>query len=307
MIKTFVIASIFGVCSSLAFGQDKNRSGALSNRFIDEDANVLFYYPNDYSVTKEGVSMHLSGDGICEFDFQRIVEKDISGFKQEASDFARVLMADGPGTTLTTQIISERELAMRSGIFGTEYSLVFVCSGDCENYKLEDGFDAKKPISIYVFGIPQRCGFSLIRFGGEARTTVSRETLFKIFETIGQGHPDKWVAEALAPSPSWSDFFRRYQRYGYCDDNDTQLSFSRSASLIFTQQWDQISYVRNSKLADPSSFKFVLRHIDATWSADSLNQLRSNAETNCLDRLFYGEICEKLKEAAEAAIAVKRK
>ena len=104
--------------------------------------------------------------------------------------------------------------------------------------------------------------------------------------TAGDSKPcssaDAKVAEETADLiHSWADFQTAFRKYGHCDDGAISEGYSDVAMRMMAQRWTDIAVLAKLGSTDPQFLKFVLSHIDETWTDVDFRAVMKNAKTRC--------------------------
>ena len=103
----------------------------------------------------------------------------------------------------------------------------------------------------------------------------------------------------------WPTLYRSFREFvPQCDDGEIAEGYSDAVAKLLANHWKELPALVRLVTSDPAFKRFVLRHIDATISADDLTQIDANARLRCpsngkhLCSLIAAEAKTSLKEIA---------
>jgi hypothetical protein len=105
------------------------------------------------------------------------------------------------------------------------------------------------------------------------------------------------LEDATGNLPSWNAIYAVYKKYQHCDDVSADESFSDAEEKLLTKHWEQTGTLQRLIAKDPGFEKFVLRHIDTTWSLASDQVWADNVQKRCLANMQA--LCRKMWDSLE--------
>ena len=87
---------------------------------------------------------------------------------------------------------------------------------------------------------------------------------------------------------NWNQLHEHYSRYSICDDGAIAEGYSEVVSILVSEQWNDL---KTAKL-DIQFERFILRHINMTWSDDKINVAFAHASNQCSEDIK--NICEAI-------------
>jgi hypothetical protein len=99
---------------------------------------------------------------------------------------------------------------------------------------------------------------------------------------------------------NWQSVQRFYKNYLPCDDGGIAEGVSDDITKLLANHWSDFSTLTAMIAKDPAFEAFVVRHIDATAPCDTLQKIRTNAQSRCPQSSTT--ICKKIVKAATSAI-----
>lgn len=91
---------------------------------------------------------------------------------------------------------------------------------------------------------------------------------------------------------SWSALYKSFNQYGHCDDAAIAEGYSESVSRLLAEDWNDLNVLRNYASRNKRFERFVLRHIDGTWSSERVNIVEKNAKHRCSNR--DRKLCQRI-------------
>jgi len=110
----------------------------------------------------------------------------------------------------------------------------------------------------------------------------------------------KRAFDAVDRLKSWGAVRKFYKEYLPCDDGGIAEGVSDSVTQLLAGKWEEFWRLQAATAGDKRFQGFVLNHIDATVSIESLQAISRNARRRCPKR--HPEVCKKIDAAALAAI-----
>ena len=95
---------------------------------------------------------------------------------------------------------------------------------------------------------------------------------------------------------SWLSLYKSFNSFEHCDDGAIAEGYSEAVARLFTLEWRSFhvmrTYVRKNKRFE----KFLLRHIDGSWSIKQVEIVTKYAQQRCShqDRQFCAQILHEL-------------
>jgi hypothetical protein len=103
---------------------------------------------------------------------------------------------------------------------------------------------------------------------------------------------------------SWDALHNSFLKYRNCDDGAVADGFSESVARIFVEHWEALPKLSELSKQDPTFYRFVLKHVDATLDVDDLARIKEDAIKRCPKGLSI--LCRELRSRTEHAIAENR-
>lgn len=127
-----------------------------------------------------------------------------------------------------------------------------------------------------------------------------------INQTVQCPHADAERADYEASRlHTWDQLYHSYRRYSGCDDGSIGEGYSVSVARLLAHQWNVLPQAFLLFAGDAEFYKFVLKHINATWLDDDLKSIRADAIHSCPrggDRY-----CVQIRKTAENALRDSRR
>ena len=83
---------------------------------------------------------------------------------------------------------------------------------------------------------------------------------------------------------SWPAVFKSFHQYGHCDDAAIAEGYSETVSRLLAEDWKALRVLRIYAARHKRFERFVLRHIDGTWTSERVNIVKENAKHRCSNR-----------------------
>jgi len=80
---------------------------------------------------------------------------------------------------------------------------------------------------------------------------------------------------------TWQDLHASYKKYKQCDDGAIGEGYSNSVGTLLSDGWNELPRLLSLSKADPGFGEFVLRHVDQTIPAATLQTISENARSRC--------------------------
>jgi hypothetical protein len=97
---------------------------------------------------------------------------------------------------------------------------------------------------------------------------------------------------------SWDAAFRSFRRFRQCDDGAIAEGFSDRISRLLSEDWNTFPRLLQIVAKNKAFEMFVLKHLDDTVPAKTLDIVASNARTQCPSQ--GRRLCRLIVHAAES-------
>lgn len=94
----------------------------------------------------------------------------------------------------------------------------------------------------------------------------------------------------------WDGMHKFYQDFSKCDDGGLAEGYSDAVGNLLAHNWEHFDRLASLANADKGFQRFVLKHIDDTLPADTLQQIANNARSHCPSRSTA--LCRLIEKAA---------
>jgi len=79
----------------------------------------------------------------------------------------------------------------------------------------------------------------------------------------------------------WDSVYRSFKRFRHCDDGAVSEGYSDSIGQLLAQHWKYVTRLNSLVSANKRFERFVIKHIDDTVPAETLQKIAQNAHSNC--------------------------
>ena len=95
---------------------------------------------------------------------------------------------------------------------------------------------------------------------------------------------------------SWLSLYKSFNSFEHCDDGAIAEGYSEAVARLFTLEWRSFHVMRNYVRKNKRFERFLLRHIDGSWSIKQVEIVTEHAKQRCLykDRQFCAQILHEL-------------
>ena len=91
---------------------------------------------------------------------------------------------------------------------------------------------------------------------------------------------------------SWDALHRSFIQFGHCDDASIAEGYSEAVSRLLAEDWKNLPVFQRYAARNRAFERFVLRHVDGTWSLDRVRTVAENARERCSNR--RRKLCQKI-------------
>ncbi len=96
----------------------------------------------------------------------------------------------------------------------------------------------------------------------------------------------------------WDSIYESYKKYAHCDDGAIWEGYSDSVGRLLADDWMLFKRLYELCSSDSAFKQFVLKHIDMTVPADTLQRIINNTRLHCPPE--YKELCTAIEAASSA-------
>lgn len=95
---------------------------------------------------------------------------------------------------------------------------------------------------------------------------------------------------------SWSLVHDFYSEFSNCDDGGIAEGVSDAVGKLLADHWETLDCLQKMTSVDTGFQKFVIRHLDGTLPAETLQKIASNAQKRCSNNAK--SLCSEIRQAA---------
>ena len=105
----------------------------------------------------------------------------------------------------------------------------------------------------------------------------------------------------ISAGARWDSLYRHQQVFGACDDGGLAEGYSDAVVRLLAWRWGQIKNLAAISNSDPGFRRWVIKHIDATASAQDLQKIMRNSDKCIGDR--DDSLCRLIRTAVAETIS----
>jgi hypothetical protein len=79
----------------------------------------------------------------------------------------------------------------------------------------------------------------------------------------------------------WDHVYHSYRRFSQCDDGSIGEGFSDAVGKLLANDWGRLNRLLTLTKTNTGFQRFVVRHIDETLPAETLQRISNNARSSC--------------------------